>query len=103
MSNYTEVLDLEKLPPGTGIAIKVEDNAIALFNVDGTVYVIGNSCPHAGGSLGGGRLDGKIVTCRMHGMKFDVTTGFFNGTTSFGVQSYPVKVGDGKIFISFDI
>jgi 3-phenylpropionate/trans-cinnamate dioxygenase ferredoxin subunit len=44
-----------------------------------------------------GRLDGMIVTCPVHGMKFDVATGCFAGTSGFGVASYPVKAVDGKI------
>ena len=47
-----------------------------------------------------GKLDGKIVTCPVHGMKFDVTTGCFAGTSDSGVASYPAKVVDGKIMVA---
>ena len=40
-----------------------------------------------------------IVTCPVHGMKFDVTTGCFAGTSDFGVAAYPAKVVDGKIMV----
>src|SRR5215467_11613515 len=102
MENFLEAFSLDKLPPGTGIAVTLADNDIALFNVDGTIHAIDNSCPHAGGSLGAGKLEGNIVTCRSHGMKIDVTTGCFNGTTSFGVTSHPVKVVDGKIYVALE-
>ena len=39
------------LPPGTLMEVFVDDHAIALGNVDGTLYAIGNTCPHAGGPL----------------------------------------------------
>jgi 3-phenylpropionate/trans-cinnamate dioxygenase ferredoxin component len=47
-----------------------------------------------------GKLDGKIVICPVHGMKFDVTTGCFAGSSDFGVASYPVEVVDGKIMVA---
>ena len=62
---------------------------MAIFNVDGNICAIADTCPHAGGSLGMGKLDGTIVTCPVHGMKFDVTTGCFAGTSDLGVASYP--------------
>lgn len=85
------------MPPGTGSPFTVEGRELALFNVDGGICAIADTCPHAGGSLGMGKLDGRIVTCPVHGMKFDVTNGCFAGTSYFGVASYPVEVVDGKI------
>ena len=64
----------------------------AIFNVDGTICAIADTCPHVGGSLGLGKLNGRIATCPAHGMKFDVTTGCFAGTSDFGVASFPAKV-----------
>ena len=77
-----------------------QDKEIAIFNVDGNICAIADTCPHAGGSLGMGKLDGKIVICPVHGMKFDVTNGCFAGTSDFGVASYPVKVVDGEIMVA---
>ena len=47
-----------------------------------------------------GKLDGRTVTCPVHGMKFDVTTGCFSGTSDFGVACYPAKVVDGQIVVA---
>jgi nitrite reductase/ring-hydroxylating ferredoxin subunit len=73
---------------------------VAVFNVAGKIFAMADSCPHAGGSLGMGKLDGSIVTCPWHGMKFDVTTGCFAGRADNGVVSYRVKVVDGKIMVA---
>jgi nitrite reductase/ring-hydroxylating ferredoxin subunit len=51
------------------------DLEVAVFNVDGKFYVLKNECPHAGGPLGEGFLDGPVVTCPWHGWQFDVTSG----------------------------
>jgi len=97
MAAFIEVARLDQVPPGTGSRFAAAGKEVALFNVGGTVCAIADTCPHAGGSLGMGKLDGTIVTCPVHGMKFDVATGCFAGTSDLGVASYPAKVVDGKI------
>ncbi len=100
MAELIEVTGLEQIRSGAGARFKIADKEVAIFNVNGKVCAIADTCPHAGGSLGMGKLNGTIVTCPVHGMKFDVTTGCFAGTSDFGVAAYPVKVVDGKILVS---
>ena len=101
MLEFIEAARLEQIPPGTGTTVKIAHKEVAIFNVDGEVYAIADSCAHAGASLGAGKLNGRVVTCRAHGFRYDVTTGEFT-TGGFGVAAYPVKVLDGKILIAVD-
>ena len=48
---------------------------VALFNVDGRFHAVSNRCPHRGGPLGQGFVDGAEVSCPWHNWTFDVTTG----------------------------
>jgi len=75
MSEFVSVAKVADLKPGEGKTVIVGDREVALFNVGGKFYALDNTCPHRGGSLGGGTLDGKVVTCPLHGWRFDVTTG----------------------------
>ena len=100
MSDFVEVAQLDQVPAETGNCFTVAGKDIALFNVDGAVYAIENSCLHKGASLGTGQLDGKVVTCRAHGWRYDVTTGSTMNVPGYGVASYPVKVVDGKILVA---
>jgi 3-phenylpropionate/trans-cinnamate dioxygenase ferredoxin component len=100
MADFIEVTGFEQVRPGAGSRFLIADKEIAIFNVDGEICAISDTCPHAGGSLGMGKLDGKIVICPVHGMKFDVTNGCFAGTPHFGVASFPAKVVDGEILVS---
>ena len=97
---FIEVASLDQVPLGKGSLFTAAGKNVAVFNVEGTIYAIADACPHSGGSLGLGRLDGSIVTCPWHGMKFDVTNGCFAGTPENGVAHYPVKVLDGKIMVA---
>jgi nitrite reductase/ring-hydroxylating ferredoxin subunit len=100
MDDFVDAARLDQLPAGTGMTITLADKAIALFNVGGQIYAIDDTCPHAGSSLGNGKLDGRIVTCRSHGMKIDVVTGRFPASEGFAVASYPVIVLAGKIMVA---
>jgi nitrite reductase/ring-hydroxylating ferredoxin subunit len=97
MTEFIEVAALDQVEPGASLVVKVSGESVALFNVDRQIYAIADSCAHAGASLAAGKLDGKIVTCRAHGLKYDVTTGYVGGDPGFGVTSYVVDVVDGKI------
>ena len=99
--NFVDAARMDKIAPGTSIVVRIADQDVALFNVDGNIYAIADSCAHAGASLGAGKLNGTIVTCRAHGLRYDVTTGQVT-TGGFGVASYPVRVVDGKIMVAIN-
>jgi nitrite reductase/ring-hydroxylating ferredoxin subunit len=100
MSEYVEVARVEEVPLGKGRTVTIAGKEVALFNVGGSIYAIDDSCLHHGVSLGNSTLEGKIVTCRGHGWRYDVTTGNTAHVPDYGVASYPVKVEDGKILVA---
>lgn len=73
---------------------------IAVFNLDGTYYAISNSCMHKGGPLSKGFFEGDIVTCPWHGWKYSVKTGKSPHKGGDSVNSYPVKIITGKIYVN---
>ena len=100
MTNFVEVAELEQVKPGRSLVVEVSGNFVALFNVDGNIYAIGDSCVHAGASLAAGKVEGSVVTCRAHGLKYDVTTGRVCGSPELGVTSHPVEVVGEKIRVA---
>jgi 3-phenylpropionate/trans-cinnamate dioxygenase ferredoxin subunit len=95
---WIDVAEAE-LPEGARRLIHREGHEIALFCIQRVMYAIEDSCPHAGGSLVLGALDGTIVTCRVHGLRFDVRTGCHAGSTGLRARSYPLRVRDGRVEI----
>jgi nitrite reductase/ring-hydroxylating ferredoxin subunit len=100
MADFIEVARLDQIPPGSGMSFTVADKEVAIFNVDGAVYAMEDSCLHKGASLGTGKLEGNVVTCRAHGWRYDVTTGSTMNVPGYGVASYPAKIENGKILIA---
>jgi nitrite reductase/ring-hydroxylating ferredoxin subunit len=85
--------------PGHRTLFEFEEKSLALFNVDGQVFAIDDSCPHQGASLWGGRLDGRVIQCGAHGLRFDLRSGCLLNSTQVKVATYPVDVVDGQAFI----
>lgn len=72
---FVGVGTFEEIPLGEMKHIEVGEKEIMIANVEGTFYAISDRCGHANARLSGGVLDGTIVTCPLHGARFDVTTG----------------------------
>ena len=102
MSEYVEVARVDEVPAGKSTLVKIGDKDVALFNVGGAIYALDDHCVHAGASLACGVLEGKVVKCRAHGWRYDVTTGYLTTVPDYGVSSYPTKIQDGKIFVAID-
>jgi nitrite reductase/ring-hydroxylating ferredoxin subunit len=86
-------------PPGMRSLFEPEGSSLALFNVAGQFYAIDDSCPHQGASLCGGRLEGRVIQCCAHGLRFDLASGYLLNSTAVKVGSYPVEVVDDQVFI----
>ncbi len=99
MIRFARVAAFADIPAGGRWLVFVDGKGIALFNVEGAVYALDDSCPHAGSSLAAGKLDGALVQCRAHGLRFDVRTGRMRGIDGFCAKSFPVRVVDGDILV----
>jgi nitrite reductase/ring-hydroxylating ferredoxin subunit len=88
-----------ELSPGAGHVVDVGDTALAVYNVGGQYFAVDNACPHRGGPLGDGHLDGYVVRCPWHGWAWDVTTGASVNNPAVRVGCYPVTVHDGALFV----
>lgn len=96
---FVEVGRREDLKAGEGTIVFVETKRLALFEVEGELFCIKNSCPHAGGHLGRGRVQGCKVFCPRHDWAFDVQTGACETDPRYSVKRYAVKVENGAVFV----
>ena len=100
---FTPVAALTDLPPGTATRVYADNEAVALFNVNGTVYAITNRCTHARASLSEGTVDPArcTVTCPWHEGVFSLETGrVLGGPPVHPVASYQVKLEGDAILIA---
>ncbi len=100
MAEFIKVASLSELEPGACKAIEVGGKTMALFNVDGTIYALDNTCLHRGGPLGEGTLEGDVVTCPLHMWEYNVRTGEVLANPSLKVASYAVQVDGDDIKVA---
>jgi 3-phenylpropionate/trans-cinnamate dioxygenase ferredoxin subunit len=104
---FVKVAETSEISVGKMKNVKLEDKEVLIANVNGNYYAIANRCTHRGGDLSKGSLDGNIVTCPLHGSKFDVTTGkaisgpkiaFFRAKTN-DEPSFEVKIEGNDVML----
>lgn len=72
---------------------------LAVFRCDDGVHVTDAACPHGGGPLVEGDLvDGHIVVCPWHFLRFDLRTGRCVPNGMHRLRRYPVVDRDGELF-----
>jgi len=99
MSEWVRVCHMAELLPGEAQTAWDGDTPIAVFNIDGELYVIEDVCTHDGGELTGGPIIGHEIECLRHGARFDVRTGAALCPPAYEpTAKFPVKVEDGWVY-----
>jgi len=99
LPDFRPAIAVDALPPGRAAEVTVDGQEIAVFNVNGTFHALSGRCPHRGGPLGEGFLDGSQVSCPWHNYTFDVTTGTNVVSPDLTVPRYEVKVENGQVYV----
>lgn len=96
---WITLVDEDDCPPGAAREFVAEGRVVAIFNVQGDIYALDGICPHQGGPLGQGTLEGCIVTCPWHGWQFDVRDGQNQLSPRVCHTVLPTKREQGKILV----
>ena len=91
---------------------------IGVYNVAGKFYAITNYCPHEGGPLCLGRVQGtttynpnvsgeteyiledQVIRCPWHQWEFDLETGKTITKPEKGIRVYPVRAENGDVILT---
>lgn len=100
---FVKAAQVSDIAPGQVKVIELEDEDIALCNVDGKIYAIADVCTHDDGPLGEGYLHNGQIECPRHGARFDVQTGKALSLPAIvPIPTYDVKIEGDDIFIKMD-
>ena len=102
-SDQIAVGAVDDLAPGQRKLAFVDGRSIVLFNIDGAIHAIDNACPHNGAALASGRLEGCVLSCPAHGLRFDVRTGCMPGAGGLSLTTIPVRAIHGKLVVSLEV
>lgn len=99
LEGFTKVCSIENLKEYQGKRFFIDDTEIAVFKIEGEVHALSNICPHQHTALiYDGFIESGFVVCPAHGWMFNIKTGRMPAGGK-GLDSYPVKVIDGNVFI----
>jgi nitrite reductase/ring-hydroxylating ferredoxin subunit len=81
---------LRDVPKDGGLLVA---DVVAVFALGDRLCATQARCPHKGGPLTEGSLEGHVLTCPWHGAQFDVRTGeVLRGPATRPLEVYPVHV-----------
>ena len=85
---------IDQIPVGEGRAFGVDGQQVAVFRLrTGAVHAVSAVCPHKGGPIADGQIDGSIVLCPLHMNAFELATGC-STTGADPLASWRVEIDD---------
>ena len=105
MSNieFHAVAKTDDLDPEEVIAVFIEDEEIALYNVDGEFFATHGVCTHENVGLADGFVEGDLIECPLHSACFEIKTGkAVNPPAEIDLKTYPVKVERDTIYVGME-
>ncbi len=114
MTEFVEIPGGNELKSGQMKMFNIGKREILLARVGDEFYAADNHCPHMGGNLSRGTLEGTIVTCPRHASQFDLTDGRIIRWTNWSgvllkiarifrpprpLNIYPVKIEGDRVLV----
>jgi 3-phenylpropionate/trans-cinnamate dioxygenase ferredoxin subunit len=114
---FVEILKKDELNDGELKTEEIEGHKILIARVEDNYYVSDNICPHMGGDLSKGKLEGTLITCSRHHSQFDLVDGHVVHWTDWSglkltaskifksprnLKTYEVKIEGDKIMTNLE-
>ncbi len=91
---------LTEIPSRGARVIKTAEGNIALFRTaDDQCFALADRCPHKQGPLSQGIVHGTSVTCPLHELVIDLTSGKAVAPDTGCTSVYQVKVEEGQVYL----
>jgi nitrite reductase/ring-hydroxylating ferredoxin subunit len=100
-SGWIEVAKQDEVPEGGTFPVRVNGEAVCLYNLEGTLYATHDVCTHGQASLADGfMLEEGLIECPLHQGTFDIKTGKAVGAPcKVDIKIFEVKVENGAVFV----
>ena len=96
--DYEAVLPVESVEENKLYRVTAAGVPVVLLRQGPQFYALSATCPHAGGPLDEGPLDGDVVECPWHGSRFCMRDGrVLTGPATVNAPRYDVRVRDGQV------
>ena len=103
MARWVRLCGVDEAPKsGKVMEAEAEGITICLANVNDELSAIDNRCPHRGGPLGAGWIDGGSVVCPWHSWTFNLKTGIAEYPVHDRVAVFPLRLEGEDVLIEID-
>jgi len=100
MAEFIKIATVAELPPeGEAKEFVCEGRTVCVANANGKYSAMDNVCPHRGGPLSQGVVDGDKLICPWHGWSFNVRTGESVQRPSTAIPTYGLKIDGDDVLI----
>lgn len=91
---------LAELQPGDVRKVETSAGPVAVFNVDGELLAVADTCTHEDASLAEGYLEDDLIECPLHGAQFNLRTGEpLSLPACIALRRFPVQVEDDVVSV----
>ena len=98
MSQFVHICSQSELPAeGEAAEFNVQNRILCVAKVNGAVSVLDGVCPHEGGPLGEGIIEGGRVVCPWHAYAYDLHTGLTENDPDLKVEVIDSKIENGEL------
>jgi thiamine pyrophosphate-dependent acetolactate synthase large subunit-like protein/nitrite reductase/ring-hydroxylating ferredoxin subunit len=94
--------DAAELPEGRVKTVACGSRSVCLTRFQGQFGALDNRCPHQGGPLGEGSIEGGWLRCPWHGWDYHPLTGAAPGGFDERVPVYPVELRDDGVYVGVE-
>ena len=96
---WTKAAKAADIEEGKAVVVSLGGKDVAIFKAQGNFYALDSVCPHRGGPLGEGYLDGLELTCPWHAWTFDLKTGNCSTAADVRQKTFPVKLEHDEVWV----
>jgi nitrite reductase (NADH) small subunit len=101
-SDWLDIGTLDDIPQRGARVVKTSRGDIAIFRTAADkIFALDDKCPHKGGPLSQGIVQGDAVTCPLHNWLIDLKTGEAQGADEGCTRTIAVQLKDGRILLSW--
>ena len=86
----------------TGI-VEVKRKKICIAKFRDNIFAVAHTCPHAGGMLADGYIDGPgNIVCPVHGYRYDLKNGRNSSGEGYYLKNWPVEIRKDGVYLGME-
>jgi len=94
-SEFRRFCKLSEVPPESKKAARINNTWVLVCNTDGRLFAVAGICSHQVKPLVNGRVRHCMITCPVHGARFNLETGeALNLPATKPIETYELRVVD---------